>query len=101
MKSEKLKVGDKVFIRTRWNSQIDAIVRETKTRFYTNYYSFHKKNSALVGYCGYKAVKATQEHFDMFEKSNIAKQLSNFDFDRLSLDVLRKIYQKVQEHSAV
>ena len=93
MENENFKIGDKVFIKTKWTERIETIARETKTRFYTKNYAFNKKDNSIVGEKVCKVIKATQKHFDMFERSKTARYLNDFDFDTLSLDVLREIYK--------
>ena len=63
MTNEKLKIGDKVFIKTRWTSRVEVIIRETKKRFYTENYSFFKEDNRIVGQTYRNVEKATEEHF--------------------------------------
>ena len=95
MENESFKVGDKVFVETRWIARIETIKRETKTRFYTDCTSFYKKDNRIVGETSRKVVKATQEHtqehFEMFEKGRLASRLGVFDFHTLNLDILKEI----------
>ena len=91
MKNESLKIGDKVFLKTGWTSGIETIERETETRFYTKHTSFYKKGNGIIGNTICKVVRATQEHFEMFEKSKLASRLGVFDFNTLNLDILKEI----------
>ena len=95
MKNESFKVGDKVFVKTRWIAKIETIERETKTRFHTRFNSFYKKDNRIVGETFRKVVKATQKHSDMLEKSKLAIELSVFDFRTLNLDTLKEINELI------
>ena len=100
MENESFKIGDNIFVKTRWNTSIEEIKRETKTRFYTNNTSFYKENNCIVG-CAYtKVIKATQEHFDMFAKNKLARQINDFDFNLLSFNALKEINTLISMNKA-
>jgi len=101
MKNESFKVGDKVFVETRWIARIETIERETKTRFHTRFNSFYKKDNRIVGETFRKVVKATQEHFGVFEKDELASRLGVFDFHTLNLDTLKEINELIKSKEEV
>lgn len=91
MEKVNFKIGDNVFVKTRWETSIEKIIRETKTRFYTKHTVFYKEDNGIVG-CAYdKVVPATREHFDMFEKNKLAREINKFDFNVLSFNALKEI----------
>ena len=102
MKNESFKVGDEVFVKRRLISRIETIERETKTRFHTKYTSFYKKDNSIADepFCD-SVVKATQEHFEMLEKSKFASRLGVFDFNTLNLDTLKEINELIKSKEEV
>jgi len=90
---EDLKIGVKVVVKRRRNSSIEIINRETKTMYITEHdrTRVYKKDNSIVGSPYDYVFVATQKDFDAIEKSKIARGLSEFNFDKLDLEKLRKI----------
>ena len=96
---ETIKVGDDIVVKHRWNSSIQKIERETKTMFITDRTRIYKKDNCIVGDGYNKVVKATQHHYDMFEKSKLAHELNEFDFNKLKLGTLRNLAKVTGIHT--
>jgi len=93
MKKKNFKVGDKVYIATMFDNRIETIEKETKTKFYTKNFAFYKKDNSIVGDKSYKIEKATQEHFNIFKRKKIIRDLNGLDFNTLDFSALKSIYE--------
>ncbi len=95
---EELKVGDKVYWRTRWSRFISEIERETKTLWVTeNGTKIYKEDNRLVGEYYYKAEIAKKEHYDYFKRQGVLASLKEVNFKKYSLEQLSKITDFLKE----
>lgn len=96
---EELKEGDKVICYNSFGNFIDVVEKVTKTQIHTKYGKYRRKDGYSVGACSfnvsYISELTPEKEDEIKEKCRIDKMRSfvrNFNFDKLSLDKLEKIY---------
>ena len=94
-----MKVGDKVFIITRYNKFLTEIIRETKTQWIVEHENkYNKKSLSLVGsgiwdtnYIKKTSEEEINEFLRSIKKNKTVKQIKEFDLNKLSQESLDSI----------